>query len=39
MQGNDKKRGCLPNAENVYKVWSSGNREKINTDKRTLQTR
>ena len=39
MQGNDKKRGYLPNGENVYKVWSSGNREKINTDKRTLKTR
>lgn len=39
MQGNDKKRGCLPNAENVDKVWSPGNREKINTDKRTIKTR
>lgn len=26
------KRGWLPNAEDVYKVWSSENRKKTNTD-------
>ena len=33
---NDKKRGCLPNAEDVTKVWGSGNGEETtDTDKPT----
>ena len=39
MQGNEKKRGCLLNTEDVYNAWSSGNREKTNIDQRTLKTR
>ena len=32
MEGNEKKRGCLLNTEDVYNVWSSGKREKTDID-------
>ena len=32
VRGNEKKRGCLPNTEDIYNVWSSGKREKTDID-------